>query len=141
MKITQLILVSFLGCTVFMTTIKTALVYSYYFINPENFIALFCENTDKPELECDGKCYLKKVSQNQLETTQNDNLPKVTLDLENILLYLDTFTKKWQLATLETTPANARYFYQNLYKSRVNFSIFHPPNCCYYFLQILYLQS
>jgi hypothetical protein len=106
MKITHFAIACFLGCIVFISTIKTALVYSYYFINPDNFIALFCENTDKPELECNGKCYLKKVSLNQLETTQNDNLPKVNIDLENILLYLDALGADWHLAPLETTTKN-----------------------------------
>ncbi|AXG69823.1 hypothetical protein KORDIASMS9_02051 [Kordia sp. SMS9] len=127
MKITRLAIPYLLGCIVFISTIKTALVYSYYFVNPDNFIALFCENTDKPELECDGKCYLKKVSLNQLETTQNDNLPKVNIDLENILLYVDTLAD-WQLTSLETTQKKASFFYQNLYTSEVSFAIFHPPN-------------
>jgi len=27
----------------------------------ENFIENYCENTDQPELECDGKCFLSDM--------------------------------------------------------------------------------
>ena len=34
-------------------------------INQEEIAEEFCENKDKPELKCDGKCHLTKVLQDQ----------------------------------------------------------------------------
>lgn len=115
-----------------MSSIKTAIVYSYYFINPDNFTALFCENTDKPELECNGKCYLKKVTQNQLESSKDDSLPVVNLDLKNILLYFYPNQAVFEVNSTEIQESTTLFYYTNLYTFQVNHSIFHPPNNRFY---------
>ena len=107
-------------------------MYSYYFINPENFTALFCENVDKPELECNGKCYLKKVTQNQLETSRDDSLPAVNIDLKNILLYFYPDTTVFEVNTGETQDSRTLFYYANLYTFQVDHSIFHPPTDRFY---------
>lgn len=33
----------------------------FYSVDNKSFTEAFCENTDKPELQCNGKCYLKDV--------------------------------------------------------------------------------
>lgn len=107
-------------------------MYSYYFINPDNFTALFCENTDKPELECNGKCYLKKVTQNQLESSKDDSLPVVNLDLKNILLYFYPNKAVFEVNSTEIQESKTLFYYTNLYTFQVNHSIFHPPNNRFY---------
>ena len=37
------------------------LIYTYYVLNKDYIAVQLCENRAKPELECDGKCHLKKV--------------------------------------------------------------------------------
>ena len=32
----------------------------YYHINKSRIVATLCENRDKPDMHCDGKCYLRK---------------------------------------------------------------------------------
>lgn len=52
--------------TFFLTTLivcqafYNAGVLGYWLVNRATIAATLCENRDKPELECDGKCYLKK---------------------------------------------------------------------------------
>ena len=45
------------------------LTYAYYNLDTVGFIEKLCENKDKPELQCNGKCHLKKVVENN---TNND---------------------------------------------------------------------
>ncbi len=42
-------------------TLKSAILMTYYSLFTENFIENFCENKDRPELNCDGKCFLSKM--------------------------------------------------------------------------------
>lgn len=41
-------------------TFRQPMVFLNYQINKEYIIAKLCENKDKPELKCHGKCHLKK---------------------------------------------------------------------------------
>lgn len=42
---------------------------SYYNINQSYFASVLCINQDKPELQCKGKCFLKK----QLDKSEKEN--------------------------------------------------------------------
>lgn len=46
---------------------------SFYHFNNESFTEIFCKNQDKPEMECNGKCYLAEVS-NDNQKEKNDFL-------------------------------------------------------------------
>ena len=47
-------------------------VITWFKINQKQIIELFCINKAKPELKCDGKCYLK----NTLTNTEEFDTPK-----------------------------------------------------------------
>ena len=54
------------------------LPYIDYVINKTEIIDKFCENKDKPELQCNGKCHLKKeiakkVKSNNEKNTKDSN--------------------------------------------------------------------
>jgi hypothetical protein len=51
-----------LSCMVLLSAIRGGLFFSYYLINPTQFITLFCENKTNTQKHCDGKCFLAKVS-------------------------------------------------------------------------------
>ncbi len=42
-----------------------------YVSNYEYIITVLCENKDKPELECNGKCYLTKQLAKEAQDTEN----------------------------------------------------------------------
>lgn len=42
---------------------KEMVQYVAFKLNQDSISALFCVNKDKPEMKCDGKCYLKKSIQ------------------------------------------------------------------------------
>src|SRR5210317_1535035 len=59
-------------------------VYSIYEFNKSQFIENYCENKDKPELKCNGKCHL---SEQMIDITDNNSEPIVQF-LPEILLFL-----------------------------------------------------
>jgi hypothetical protein len=50
---------------------------SYYIAFTDSFIENYCINTDKPELNCDGKCYLSKLLEK--DSTENDDQERMML--------------------------------------------------------------
>ncbi|MDM1408562.1 MULTISPECIES: hypothetical protein [Myroides] len=44
--------------------------YAFYLLDTERYIELFCENQEKPELHCNGKCSLNKASKEASETQE-----------------------------------------------------------------------
>lgn len=55
------ILVLFLGVLLSGFFAETWVINQYVF-NNQNFTEEFCENKDKPELECNGSCAVKKIT-------------------------------------------------------------------------------
>ena len=58
--------ISILAILVFTSSFQSSLVLIDYHIN-QDFYETHCENKDKPELSCHGKCQLKKESSNNNE--------------------------------------------------------------------------
>jgi hypothetical protein len=51
------------------------LIYTYYVLNKDYIVAKLCKNRAKPELQCDGKCHLKKVLQISKERSAPEQQP------------------------------------------------------------------
>lgn len=86
---------------------KTGLV-GYYSINKEYIATILCINKAKPEMHCDGKCYLKK------QVEKADDVSKTT---GNTREKSETF-----LAEILLTESN-----QNVLKKE---QLKYPPICC-----------
>jgi hypothetical protein len=97
----------------------------------KNYIAQnLCENRDKPEMKCCGKCYLKKQLRNADNNTekQNKQAPLKTMQLELASCVLPA-PAQWDPVPLPPSaiiqnPAGARHFGISAIHS-----IFHPPSC------------
>lgn len=96
-------------------------VYNYV-VNYEYIVKNLCENRDKPELSCNGKCFLaKELSKTEKQTTQTTAkiialdifIPNDILSFENGIEYIPTLHFISE--------------YINFYNSRYIFTIFHPP--------------
>lgn len=66
------------------SNLRFSAMYVYYSIDREDFIERLCENKDKPELKCDGKCMLAKMLQAQ---TDEDEQPMPVIGWEQQLVY------------------------------------------------------
>ena len=122
MKNWRIIFCSFLSGLLLFNSLRASFTYIYYNIDLKGFIETYCKNIDKPELECNGKCQLKKV----IETNNKDNSKPIHLiDFKDILLY------KEHLLTVDfkflSSEKKQFFFYKNLYQYKVSSSLFHPP--------------
>ncbi len=83
-----------------------------------------CENRDNQELECNGKCHLKKElaeaseSDNELQTFQTKTHLVFFNELQEVFIPFGPFY-------INTQKINATY--NNLYKYYKTSTVFHPP--------------
>ncbi|MGB5417655.1 hypothetical protein [Algibacter sp.] len=104
-------------------SIKSSVTFAYFEIDPVGFIENLCENTDKPELQCDGKCQLKKVAQSQ---DKKQNTPESILDFKELILFSSIY-ESIVFHHKESFKKENPTIYQNLYSfNRIN-DCFHPP--------------
>ena len=95
-----------------------------YVVNQDYIAEYLCVNKDKPMLNCNGKCYLAKMLQEERNEKQQ-NLPAIDLReypigfVEILLLeFQEKIYKKNNIPNLSIgEPA------------QFNGSVFHPPNC------------
>lgn len=77
-------------------------VIAYYHANKDYIARVLCQNRDKPQLHCDGKCYLaKKLKATQdrqdKETTERvQNLPTLALFCNDLMRF--QFAPDWHTA-------------------------------------------
>lgn len=98
------------------------LTYAYYNLDTVGFIEKLCENKDKPELQCNGKCHLKKVVENN---TNNDKEPIKAVNLKDITLFVVEFMKyDFNRVLFKNVPLGN---YSNLYTFSLIDSLDRPP--------------
>lgn len=119
MKLFTLYLLSILLLS---NSLKVSVVYGWYTINVESFIEQLCENKDKPQLQCNGKCYLSKMTEDT-SSEKEQTIPVLEWDQ---LVFCQTELKVNDQIAIEVLervdfyhlmPSTERYFH----------SIFHPP--------------
>lgn len=103
---------------------STSLILLNYEVNISYITENFCENTDKPELHCNGKCHLNK--QIKADSEQKSETPASYTEITPIVLACQESSEiefKFQLGeSLSTISPYDEGHYSNLIHS-----IFHPP--------------
>ncbi|PKR79931.1 hypothetical protein CW751_12675 [Brumimicrobium salinarum] len=98
-------------------------VFIEYISDVERFTELYCENKDKPEMECNGKCHLADQLAENEEQKQNKELQTPT----EILLYqAPNRIEIVQAPECFLEVENNFYFISNL-RSGISNTIFQPP--------------
>lgn len=105
------------------SSLKLSMTMGYYALFTENFIERFCENKNKPELQCDGKCALSKML---LQKAQEEKKPLNIdwLKTETVLFFEVPERINFPEYTSEKVAANS---YENLYRFKFTQRIIHPP--------------
>ncbi len=99
---------------------------AYYHANKEYIARVLCVNRDKPQLNCDGKCYLAqklKATQDKQdkETTERvQNLPTLSLFCND----LTQFSFSPVVPAAQSTPVFA--YWRPAYSAPLT-PVFHPP--------------
>jgi len=122
MKLNNIIISIVLSTLILFSITRVSFTYAYYELDPIGFIENLCENKDKPELACNGKCHLKKVTEN---SSDKQNSPVNTTALKEITLY--NVTKlEYKLVSL-FVKKNVSFNYSNLYAYSSVQQIDYPP--------------
>lgn len=95
----------------------------WYELNVEYITELFCENKDKPELQCNGKCHLAK----QMKKSSEDTHPAAVEITELIWL---TYLERDHTPIIRVPELRKEVAYSHnedvTYEEHLN-SVFHPP--------------
>lgn len=91
-------------------------------LNQEEIAREFCENKDKPKLNCEGKCHLSKI----LAEQSNDESEESTLNIE-----VDYPVGKVNLILVDTVEFNDQHLKASCYLTpklkELSFKIDRPP--------------
>ena len=99
-----------------------------YELRKDYIIQNYCVNKTRPELHCDGKCYLAKQiqkaeKQDEKQATNNFLTKLLSFEVvQNTNIYSAYFPLK---AFVEKSATN--YFYKNNLSHLHTFAFFHPP--------------
>jgi hypothetical protein len=103
---------------------KVWIIVSYQ-IYQEKITQEFCENIDKPELECNGKCYLKKQLAKDQESTSK--IPDVLKQKAEVLFYQSPFVYQFSLSFPTVDVHRLMSFYLMFIPIIFLSNIFRPP--------------
>ena len=116
--------ISLLVVGLMIQVMSASLILFNYEVNKAYIIENFCENTDKPELKCNGKCHLAK--QIQADSEQKSETPAAESEIMTFVLSIEeTASFEFKLFESEFAQANSLYLEGN-YSNHLQ-SIFHPP--------------
>ena len=94
-----------------------------YNLNKEYIASVLCENRNKPELACNGKCYLnKKLAQSQDEN-HDHSIPQIDLSKYPVTP-ISYFTYVYK--AIETTN-ESQYYNVPKHPQKYTSSVFRPP--------------
>jgi len=107
----------------FASSLKIASVMGYYAMLTNDFVERFCENKERPELKCDGKCALSQM----LSQKADDEKTPINLDLlkNEIVLFIGSLT------TYTFVQQPRKVLHNVVYRVLYDFHFFerikHPP--------------
>ncbi|WP_276134812.1 hypothetical protein [Polluticoccus soli] len=100
-------------------------VVAWYEVNKSYVSQTLCENRDKPQMRCHGKCYLKKqLAKTGNSEDQSKNKTEQSSQLTIDFIICDCITLAYVLPA--AMPAE-NGFYSDFATESVLHSVFHPP--------------
>lgn len=102
--------------------IQLGIVASYHF-DKEYIVKSFCENRGRPQLHCEGKCFLKKrLAEVEKKERQASGIEK-QLEIPLFLIVVDEYSAVESFDLMERNIPLVRD-----YTHIIDVSIFHPPS-------------
>ena len=124
MKISVQVILLLFTLIVLAHNLRVPATYLYYYTATEDFIERLCENKDRPELNCDGQCYLAKMLQQNGDDA--NPLPKEHITWPENLLFWSEASQTPSIVEDHIPELNGIYL--NSYKFVLPLEFFHPPN-------------
>jgi hypothetical protein len=106
--------------------IKNSVLYVLYYYDRDLFVSAFCENTNRPEMKCNGQCKLVKMKKEQNEETTAGTLKK--LQTEMVYLYSgESYYMDCNNLSVEEIGRKIPY-YNILYSFQYTLQLVKPPD-------------
>lgn len=96
---------------------------AYYELNKEYITEMFCINKSRPELNCDGKCFLMQKLQEKNQT--DEKIPLSSHVLKEISLF--PILKMWTNGLESTESRSNPTHYETLIIRLVESKLLRPP--------------
>ncbi len=102
-------------------------IYAEFYLNQEYIAENLCENKEKPELQCNGKCQLMKSLQED-EGDQPEEQKNTTKKVEYQLFADKVFeAETFEVELIVEESATGHCHYLEMFTNPLTESIFHPP--------------
>lgn len=101
----------------------------YYELNIDYIIETYCVNTDKPELQCNGKCHLSKQLQLVSQET-NDSEGNLITNIISESFFPVYFQSKDTInfdTSLLTIVRLQNFYYSENYAYKLDYQLLKPP--------------
>lgn len=119
MKLLSLVILSVLLLS---NSVRVSFVYGWYTLDVESFIEQLCENKYQPQLQCNGKCYLSKMS---TDTSSQDEQTIPLLEWDQLMFCQTELSPDRQINATELKHID--FYYLAPFTEGYFHSIFHPP--------------
>lgn len=104
---------------------KDLITYAHFAFNRNFIVEFLCVNLDRPEMNCKGKCYLKKSIKKNRE--KENNVPNSNKDKKQNLIIFSTDLFKFHKVYKLVAKKNYCSTDINVYGSSYVNDVFHPP--------------
>lgn len=105
-------------------TFSQMLIVANYVVNMDYIAEYLCENQDKPEMECNGKCHLKKELQKDEERKSSENRTQY-----EVMLVMNWDAPLSLEAYFPEERQENIFGYKSIISDGASGGIFHPPKC------------
>ena len=120
------VIIYFLLFATLLPTVSQWGIIAHYQLNKAYITRVLCENRDKPQLHCDGQCYLSK----QLKARQDKQDKETTERVQNTpilqLFYQANLPFLFRSAWILLLPAQVFVYHATSYGATLT-SLFRPP--------------
>ncbi len=104
-------------------TLSTSVIITGFELNRAKITDLFCVNKDKPEMHCNGHCFLEK--QIKADKKSHENAPKTAPEFISLIF---TLSENSQCSLFPIfTEVKHQFSYMLRTYSQYETAIFHPP--------------
>lgn len=99
-----------------------------YVMNYDYIVNVLCENKDKPQLKCDGKCYLSKQLAKEAEQSKSNPFgeDQAKTEIQHVVFFQSLLQMDLQVFLSQTNMENLRFvkvLVSNLFTSDIS----QPP--------------
>jgi len=126
------ILKSFLLITLILSKVVYCAFWQLnFYINQQEIAAIECENKDRPEMNCNGQCYLaKQLKKADEELASKKEKQEHSLSQIKVIegsLFIPFETPKYELESVLLLSSKSFYTYNQTYQLEQSTDFFHPP--------------